>query len=432
MYTPEKIMVDVRRTLSALLLFLLIISCAAAQEAATTPPDTLFQRGMKSYAEGQYRKAIEAFAAIGDTASPRTLFYAAMSHLSLNDVQRGIPLLQKAVTLEPSNTGYRFQYARILAQSGSADLAASEYAALIAADSAFIAARYQLGLLHYEQKRYPEALEQFNAVVDLNPGDYLSHYYMSSSLINLAQVDSARPYLASCISLNPKYTPAITLLASIYYGAGEHQEALRLYKSASAQRPQDPELSYKIGLCYGKLGRIDSALAYTSRAARRDTANDLYIAQTGYYHLVQERYDSALASYRKAIQIDGENSLYFINMAYAFSQTKANDSAVAAYEQGVAACRPENIAAIYLRLGTLHYYRKQYRKALSSYQQALDLQPMNREAQYYVALAYDQLANPQSAIRQYRKYLALAREDTTAAERERKKQAGDRLRTLRR
>jgi tetratricopeptide (TPR) repeat protein len=421
-----------RTTILAAACCLLVAATAFAQAPADRAADSLFAQGLALYAEGQYAKAAEAFAATCDSTSPKIAFYTAMSYLSLNNAETGIELLRRAILLDPANRAYRFQYARSLVQSGLTDLGAAEYAALVGADSAFGAARYQLGLLLYDQKRYREAADQFGAVLRTNPADYLSYYYLSSSLVGLAAIDSARPYLASCISLNPHYAPAIVLLASIYYGAGEYEEALRLYRSGAAARPQDADLAYKIGLCFARLGKVDSALAYCSTAARRDTSNDAYIAQTGYLYIVQEKFDSAIAAYRRAVELDGDNSLYDINLAYAFSRTNANDSAIAAYERGVAACRPENIAAIYVRLGTLYYYAKQYRKALASYQQALDLQPLNKEAQFYVALAYDQLANPASALRQYRRYLALARDDTTAPERERKKQAADRLRSLRR
>lgn len=423
-------MYGVRSIIVLVVSLLLAAGPATAQEDTPGVPDTLFQQGMKFYSEGQYRKAADSFAALRDSTNPAALFYLALSHLSLNDVQAGIPRLRRAVMLAPSNAGYRFQYARSLAQSGSPDLAITEYAALIAADSGFTAAHYQMGLLLYEQKRYAEASGHFSAAIDLNPVDYLSYYYLSSTLVSRSEIDSARPYLASCMSLNPTYVPAIVLLASIYFSAGEHDEALRLYANAAGQRPHDADLMYKIGLCYGKIGKIDSAIAYVSAAARRDTSNDIYVAQAGYYHLLQERYDSALTSYQRAIAINAENSLYFINLAYAFSRSHADDSAKAAYERGIAACHPENIAAIYLRLGTLHYFAKEYKKALSSYQRALDLQPMSKEAQYYVALAYDQLSSPQSAVRQYRRYLELARDDTSAQERERKAQAAGRLRTL--
>jgi tetratricopeptide (TPR) repeat protein len=424
-------MTSTARTLTlALLLF--AVPLARAQDTAPGAADSLFREGMRSYTAGRFGEAAGLFGALCDSATPNVVFYLAMSHLSTNNVQEGLPLLRRAVALDPANTGYRYQLAKSLAQSGSPDLAAAEYESLIAADSGFAAARYQLGLLRYEQRRHSEAAGLFRSVIDLNPGDYLSYYYLSSSLVSQAELDSARPYLASCMSLNPRYTPALTLLASIYYGAGEYDESLRLYSAAAAQRPLDPDLPYKIGLCYGKLGKIDSALAYCSVAARRDTTNDVYIAQAGYYHLVQERFDSALSAYRKAVQLDGENSFYYINLAFAFSRLNNADSAVAAYERGVAASHPENIATIYLRLGTLYYYQKEYRKALASYRQALDLQPLSTEAQYYVALAYDQLADPKTAVRQYRKYLALAKDDTTALERERKQQAGDRLRALRR
>ena len=411
---------------------LCVFAASAFSRQADGGADSLFQQGLASYSGGQYGKAIEAFEATCDTTSPRIAFYTAMSHLALNNVRDGIPLLARAIALDPSSTAYRFQYARALAQSGSPDLAAAQYASLIAADSSFTAARYQLGLLLYDQRRYGESAAEFGAVVRRTPADYLSYYYLSSSLVGLGAIDSARPYLASCISLNPRYAPAVLLLASVYYSGGEYEEALRLYRSGAVLRPREADLVYKIGLCFGKLGKTDSAVAYCAAAARRDTSNDTYIAQAGYFSFALGRYDSALAAYRKAVAIDPDNSLYGVNLAYAFTRVNQNDSAIAAYERAVAACKPENIALIYVRLGTLYYYAKQYRKALASYQQALDLQPLNTEAQFYVALAYDQLANPSSALRQYRRYLALAKDDTTAPERERKRQAGDRLRALQR
>jgi tetratricopeptide (TPR) repeat protein len=414
------------RTATLALFFLLAVP-GAAQEAAM---DSLFQRGMQLYSAGQYRSAAEELGALCDSTTPNVVFYLAMSHLALNNVQEGIPLLSRAVALDPGNNGYRFQLARTLAQSGSGDAATAEYERLVADDPAFTAAHYQLGLLRLEQRRYNDAVVEFRAVIGLNPADYLSYYYLSSALVSQAELDSARQYLASCVSLNPRYTPAVMLLASIYYGAAEFDEALRLYKAASLQRPHDPDLAYKIGLCFGKLGKLDSAVVYCADAARRDTANDVYAAQTGYYHLVGERFADALADYRSAVRLDGDNSLYYVNLAFAFAQLGQPDSAIAAYSNAIRACKPENIATIYLRLGTLYYYQKAYRKALASYQQALDLQPMSTEAQYYVALATDQVANPQSAVRQYRKYLSLAKDDTTALERERKKLAGDRLRAL--
>jgi tetratricopeptide (TPR) repeat protein len=393
--------------------------------------DLLIQSGTQCYFEGQYKEATELLSII-DTceSSPAIKFYLGMSYLALNDVRNGLPSLRSAVDEDPSNNGYRFQYARVLNQSGLTDAAKHEYETLIESDSLFTPAFYQLGLVAIDQKQFDVAIARLRRVIALNPVDYLSYFHLGSAYIRLDQKDSAQTYLSASVSLNPNYVPSKSLLASLYFTANNYPEALRLYSDLSSRQPGDAELYYKAGLCFSKLDQIDSAITCYRKATAADTSNDLYFAQLGYSYLMVEQFDSAIAAYGRAIEIEKDNSLYYINLGFAFTKIDSTSKAIDEYQNAVAACHPENISSIYIRLGTLYYYQKRYREALASYQQALDLQPLNKEAQFYVASTYDLLSNPKSAARQYQKYLKLAKDDTTKLQRERKQQAKARLRYL--
>ena len=74
---------------------------------------------------------------------------------------------------------------------------------------------------------------------------------------------------------------------------------------------------------------------------------------------------------RKVLQQTGQdNPLYYVNLVLALSQTNRIEDAVDACGQALAAYHPENIADVYVRLGSLYFVQKQYRNALNAYQQA--------------------------------------------------------------
>ena len=97
---------------SAKVLLTLFILWTPARPQASAATDSLFRNGLSFYSEGRYEEAADTFEETCDSTTPKVLFYQGMSRLALNDVQKGIPLLGAAVAAEPSNTGYRFQFAR--------------------------------------------------------------------------------------------------------------------------------------------------------------------------------------------------------------------------------------------------------------------------------------------------------------------------------
>ena len=393
--------------------------------------NVLRQTGIELYSEGKYAEAIKSLLLIqGDSVTSAVKFYLGLSYAAMNDLERAKDLLKSAVDADSLNVGYRFHYAQILAQSGDPNSARREYEFISKKDTSFIPSYWQLGLLLYDQKMYKEAIDIFSHLVAVNPRDFSSYYYLGSALSFLKRIDSARLTLAACLTINPGYFPALTALAALYYDDHEYREALRLYSKASAQVPGNGELFYRIGICETHMEEYSSAIAAFRQAVQRDSMKDIYYAQLGYGYLLEKKFDSAAAAYQKALTLEQDNPLYYVNLALALSQTNRVEDAVDAYRRALVAYHPENIADVYVRLGSLYFVQKQYRNALIAYQQAADYQPLNKEAQFYAALTLDQLKDSPSALRQYRKYLKLVADDTTRQERERKHQAKGRIENL--
>ncbi|MFI5253237.1 MAG: tetratricopeptide repeat protein [Bacteroidota bacterium] len=407
-----------KKILQTITLVVIIISITAAEQQPDSIKtairnENILQLGMKYYFNAKYDSAISALnvAASDSTFSP-ALFYIGASYEALNDYQNAKQYYTKAVESDSCNSPYRFRLAKLLEVTGSMKDAENELAIINDQDSAFIPAFFEGGILSYNRRDYDRAIQLFSHVLRTRSNDFLSYYYIGSSYIIKNKMDSARTKLSECLMLNPEYVPALNALASIYFSNYDYREALHLYTRAMNLRPELGDYYYKAGLCHSKLEEYKESIHFFTEATRRDTTNDSYYAQMGYAYLMMEQFDSSVAAYLNAIAIDKENPLYLTNLGFAYSKLDSVDRAASSYEQAITVQKPQNIALMYIRLGTLYYYNEDYKKALAAYQKAATLDPANKDAQFYSAITYDRQKDPKSAIRHYKKFLDLTSGDT--------------------
>ena len=403
-----------------------------AQHAITTsvPADSLLEKSIGMYTEGSYEQAIETLLQLSDSTSDKRNFYLGMSYSAMNDYENAVVYLRRAVSHDSATASRRFQLGRALEQNGALKDAQTEYSNVIRFNPEYFPAFFQMGLLLYEQREFEQAAWFFKHAIRLKPRDFLSCYYSGMCYVAEGKNDSARAFLSACISLNPKYLPAITALAGIQYGDANYTDALRLYKMGSLLRSNLYEIYFRIALCYQHLNSHPEAIASFLKAIQGDSLNGACWGQLGFSFFKEQNYSHAVPAYRKAVEIDKENPLYYYNLALALEKMDSTEKSVATFYQALGAYHPENIANIYLQLGTLYYLKKEYRSALSAYRHALEYRPEDKIAQYYIALAYDQLHDSANAVRQYQKFITLARDDS--AQLENSQQARHRLRYLKR
>jgi tetratricopeptide (TPR) repeat protein len=383
----------------------------------TVQADSALQAGIRLYSEGKYRDAVRTFGQIAfDSLSAPAAFYVGASYAAESDIQNSIRYLKRAVALLPSHIGYRFQLARVLAQSGSTRESMAQYESIIIQDSTYIPALVNLGLLLGEQRERQRSVAMFFRAVQQNPRNFLNTYYLGSSLIDGGEADSGRSFLAVCLSLNPRYVPALTLLASLYFGRTGYEEALRLYSLARAQDSGNADLSYMVGLCHEKLHDYFNAVDAFRQAAMLDSSNSNYFAHLGQSCFQVKDFAGSIEAFEKAAYLDEGNPVLYLNIGLAWVQMDSVQNAVRALSRAITAYHPDKIAYVYEQMGAIHYNKKQYRSARAAYRDALRVDPSNAPAQFYLAVTYEQLKDYRSALEGFKKYLKLVTDDSTHRE----------------
>ncbi|MBN1399064.1 MAG: tetratricopeptide repeat protein [Bacteroidetes bacterium] len=403
-------------TIFIVLIVLISIKPLYGQEAieSSDTAEILIQKGRTHYSDGQYLEAIRILHMNGiDTLDAVASSLAGLSYSAINDFGNACFYLKTACRLDSNNVAYRFQLGTFLSQSGLIGDAEQEYKQIIAIDSTFLPAFVRLGIIYSDQKYYQQAKSYFSYVVDINPRDYLSFYYLGILSFGLGQRDTAMYFLDRSIKLNNGFVQSIDFLASLYYSKKNYLSAIQLYQKASQLRPTNAEFIFKEGLCNRQLKEYDKAILCFSKAVAIDSTNPSYFAQLGYAYYYKERYDSSIYFNCKAISYDNENIQYYNNLAAAYQKVDSTDKLIDVYYKMIDLHDPDEIADIYTRIALVYSSKRLNLKAIHAYKSALAIKPSNPYALFSLGSLSQQSGNLVTARWAYEEYLHVTASDSS-------------------
>lgn len=377
----------------------------------TSPPTTITADSIASslYTEGNYWKLTEIARQLAlDSLSAKFHFHLGMSYAALSELQRAQELLKRSIALDSAKLQYRYQYARVLSQSGQYGEAVQQLNTCIAMDSNYIPARFQLGLTYAAQKNSPdEEAAVFSWLIDRNPRDFLSLYYLGEALKRSGYPDSASMYWRLSLSGNPRYVPALIALSNYLSSKKMYEAALPLYLMADSVRGGNKDLVFQIGECYRKLKDLPNAKLFFRRAIALDSMNGLYHAQLAYAFYSGDQYDSSIAEYKQAILYDDENAQYYLNLALVYAKMENASMVMWSYNNAVRVMHPEVTADVYYDLGTYCFQKKLWQDGINAYQRAIDINPDLVDAYYFKGSCHMELSEHQAALSLFTAFMHL-------------------------
>jgi tetratricopeptide (TPR) repeat protein len=153
--------------------------------------------GIALYARAFYDKAVSAFMRASDLtpSDPRPyLFLAKAYNISEAEAQGVTEHLERFTQIEPQNAQARYYYALSLwkgqrGKNRQADLSQIEslLRSAMTLDPAFPEAHLQLGILNADQRKFPEAIQEYQRAIKLQPGLVDAHYRLGQAYIRTGE-----------------------------------------------------------------------------------------------------------------------------------------------------------------------------------------------------------------------------------------------------
>ena len=253
--------------------------------------------------------------------------------------------------------------------------------------------------------RIAEALQHYEAAVELAPNLARAHLNRGNMLLEMGDADGAIAAYATALEKNPDYAAAHYNIGNAYARSGRSEAALPAYRRAIALKPDFADAEVALGSAFDDLGRLDEAVASYRRALaiRPD-----YAEVHGNLGLAQRklgRLDEAVASYGRAISLDPGHAVAHRNLGEALQEQGHLDAAAASYRRALD-LKPDDVETRN-NLGNVLKDLGQLEAAVATYRDVLEIKPDAPEVHSNLGNALKDLEDFPAAIASFRRALEI-------------------------
>ncbi len=136
-------------------------------------------------------------------------------------------------------------------------------------------AQYNLGAILQIRGQTAEALQHYEAAVNLRPADAIANNALGGALLSLGQPAQAISSLQIAIQSRPDYFAAYYNLGNAYATLGQFWQAISRFRKAVQLKPDDSMAEANLGAALAELGELASAETHLERALELDPRNQL-------------------------------------------------------------------------------------------------------------------------------------------------------------
>jgi len=153
----------------------------------------------------------------------------------------------ESATLNPADASAHYNLGLIHQNRGELDAARERFERALQIDPEEIDASYQLGRIARQQKRYAEAIQNFEHVVTRNPAHSQHEIWreVAATYIAAGQFEDARTALAQFLEHRPSDPEGLYLMGRAHAGLGDKREATSLMQACIEAVKTAPAYKYR-------------------------------------------------------------------------------------------------------------------------------------------------------------------------------------------
>ena len=218
--------------------------------------------GLSYYLAGRLADAIaplEKVQAWYPSANVDAAYILGICYLQTKDYSNARKAFAKMFAVPPDSAASYLFTARMMLRFDF-DLLAEEYAKKACElDPQLPLAHSLLGETYLYKSRIPEATEQFQKELALNPGDAAVYYKLADAYTRAQKYEDAEKLLQRSIWLDATSTGPYILMGKVLEKKGEPALAARALERAIAMDPNNAIPHHLLGLAYRDLGKTEDA-----------------------------------------------------------------------------------------------------------------------------------------------------------------------------
>ncbi|ANQ06487.1 STI1-like protein [Plasmodium coatneyi] len=234
----------------------------------------------------------------------------------------------------------------------------------------------QKGNEFYKQKKFEEALQEYEEAIKINPNDIMYHYNKAAVYIEMKEFDKAIETCLYAIENRYNFKADFAQVAKVYNRLAISYTNVKNYdKAIEAYRKSLVEDNNRA--TRNALKELERKKEKEEREAYIDPEKAEEHKNKGNEYFKNNDYPNAKKEYDEAIRRNPNDAKLYSNRAAALTKLLEYPSAL---EDVMKALELDpNFVKAHSRKGNLHFLMKDYYKALQAYNKGLELDPNNKE-----------------------------------------------------
>lgn len=264
---------------------------------------------------------------------------------------------------------------------------------------------YELGIKHYNNGEYTEAVSAFENGISQEKNHVDSYIYLAMTYIELGEYEKALEEFRFAIELDPENRKAHRGMGIAYLATEDYEQSLASFANAlSYADGKVSNLEFDI-LDYRAIAEVKSGLypkaidTYTILIDIDYNASEHYYLR-GNVYLLQADYESARADFEKAIELSPYDYNLYLDLYHALEKDYPEE-AQKYLERALLVNSPKK--EDYLNLGKIYFYLEDYENSINNFTKAKENKIS--EALLYLGKIYHKVGNNTQALLTFLEYL---------------------------
>lgn len=293
----------------------------------------------------------------------------AQVYLNLEDTIQALKDYSQAINIVPDDDRFYNQRAQVYYEQGKYDLADKDYLKMISLKEGDVMGYMGIGRNANAQKRYEDAIKQFDYVVKLEPNYSSAFSFRAESYIGLKKYNEAIDDVISALGID-RDRKAFYELQELADSAFE--QTVAKLKVQKIKEPNEQSWDYDLGIVYERAAKYNKAIAYYKESLEKES-NIITASRISSCYDDLGDYDKALEYCNQAIALDSVKTNYLYEKANILDNAGRTQEAIKTMSDYIANT-PDEPAGYYQR-GWFKDHSGDIEGALEDYTMAITLQP---------------------------------------------------------
>lgn len=252
-------------------------------------------------------------------------------YLLLNEPEKALNDIDKALSINPNNGLFLFVRARALRQLKRYDeaLANARQAEVLNQNTPELYTL--LGDLTQQQGQYLQSKLYLAKALQIAPYDGEAYFYNGVLLAKQADTASAIALMQRSLELKPRFLDAYVALTTIHTNLRDYAQAMSYNAAGLRYFPVESGLHYTRGVMYQAKRQLDSALVCYRNAAKFDSTNYLANFRAGVIYLKWNNVALAVQNFEKVARLNPKFPQINFLLGAAFDRVGNVDKALEQY-----------------------------------------------------------------------------------------------------